>query len=337
MLHAVILAGGKGTRFWPLSRSRKGKQFLSIIGKESLLEQTIDRIKPLVKPQNIWIVGVKDQAKHFARIKKQYGCHVLYEPVGRNTAASIGWVACEILNTDPDAVMVVLPSDHSVKGIPQFRHIIREAEKQARKDKLVTIGIVPTFPHTGFGYIEVSNNKATPAQVLAFHEKPKHDVAQKYIQSGHYFWNSGMFVWKVDTFLKLLKKHLPKSYAILSNKAKLKSRFAQLENISVDYAILEKSADSTVMFKADFEWNDLGSWLALKDFWPADSQRNITKGKKILLNSKNNIIFSNRRLVALIDVQDFIVVDHEDALLIVPKASDQKIKDLYGILPKKYQ
>jgi mannose-1-phosphate guanylyltransferase len=348
MLHVVIMAGGKGTRFWPLSRSGLAKQYLNVIGKKTLIELTIERLSPLVKPENIWIVTNKSQKKYIKQFAKEIPSkNILYEPVGKNTAPCIGWAAIEIIKKDSLATMIVLPADHFINEKTIFQNAIKAAIKQIEKENsLVTIGIPPTFAHTGYGYIEVKNNNSNVLQVKKFHEKPAKDIAEQYIKKGNFFWNSGMFIWKASKILSLIQKHLPKNYEILQNiynlekdknyQQNIETEFDKFESISIDYGIMEKAYEDTKMIKAEFGWNDIGNWSSLEDFWPKDENNNAAKANLLCVDSKDNIVYSEKRLVSLVDIENLIVVDTPDALLILPKSSDQKIKNLYNKLPKKY-
>ena len=349
MIHAIIMAGGKGTRFWPLSRAVKAKQFLQIIGNRTLLEHTISRLHPLTKKENTWIVGNHAQKKFFASLKGTVPTQqILLEPCGRNTAPCIGWAALEAFNKDPDATMIVLPADHFIDDTKRFRQTLKAATDHIAKhpDRLVTIGIQPTFPHTGYGYIQAEDNQEI-TKVRAFKEKPDTKTAQEYINSKTFFWNAGIFIWKAATILDLIKTHLPTIYNGLQeittlNNQKLSAKshtealskiYHALESISVDYGILEHASDKIDMIHANFDWNDIGNWPALEDFWPKDAHQNAAKGELISLNSHRNLVHSPHKIVALIDMDDIIVIDTEDALLIAPKSSDQKIKHLYDELP----
>jgi mannose-1-phosphate guanylyltransferase len=349
MIHVIIMAGGKGTRFWPLSRSKRAKQFLNILGHKSLIEQTIQRILPSCTLHNLWIVTNQTQKTYINKIKYPLKSkQILYEPMGKNTAACIGWAATEILKKDPQATLVILPADHIIKQTKQFNQTIKKATKLAQKENcLVTIGIKPDKPHTGYGYIETTNAQKCIDQVLAFHEKPDLLTAQKFLKTGRFFWNSGMFIWQAQTIIDLMAHHLPQHYQILQKIAslpkdsqysqKLSALFSKFPNISIDYGILEKAHTQTKMIQSNFTWNDLGSWSALEEYLKKDPSNNAVKGKLKTLNSQNNLVFSPHKLVTLIDVQNLIVVDTPDALLVLPKSSDQKIKDLLNTLPLKYQ
>ncbi|MBT3580803.1 mannose-1-phosphate guanylyltransferase [bacterium] len=348
MLHVVIMAGGKGTRFWPLSKKIKAKQFLNILGNKSLLKTTIERLHPLIDKKNIWIVTNQNQKKFL--LKEKLGIptsQILYEPIGKNTAPCIGWAAFEIIKKDPKATMIVLPSDHLIKKEAKFRETLKTAVNFVKKNNcLMTIGIKPTFPHTGYGYIEIFKNinKQKIEKINTFKEKPDFITAQKYVKSEKFLWNSGMFIWQASKILELIEKYMPTNYQILAQIAKTKKSevkkltdlYQQLDSISIDYGIMEKAIDQTYLIESSFIWNDIGNWISLEEVWPQDHHNNAKKGKLITLNSKNNITYSEKKLIALIDVENLIVVESEDAILVLPKKSHQKIKELYENLDEKY-
>ena len=342
MIHAMIMAGGKGTRFWPLSRKDCPKQFLSIVDGKSLIESTIDRLKPLTKPATRWIIANATNANYLKRIKSVPAKNILLEPVGRNTAPCIGWGALEALKADKNAIMLVMPADHFISNEKAFVKTIESAYKFLQENnKLLTIGVSPTSPHTGYGYIEVESENAI-SPIKQFREKPNLPTAMDYLERGTFYWNSGIFMWRADKIIELLDKYMATDMAILRKIMGLKSHstktllplYKQLTNDSIDYAILEKCPEEIVCMKANFPWSDIGSWTALREFWPKDTHENSTNGKKaILLNSHRNMIYSQKRTVTLIDTDDYLVIDTDDALLIAPQSSDQRIKELVQLLP----
>jgi mannose-1-phosphate guanylyltransferase/mannose-6-phosphate isomerase len=342
MFHAVIMAGGKGTRFWPLSRAKKAKQFLEIVGKKTLLAHTIERIKPLVK-DNVWIVGNRGQAEHLAEAKKTLPKQqVILEPFGRNTAPSIALAAIALLKKDPDAIMAVLPADHMIESPARFRRTIKQAFDYVQKHQaFVTIGIPPTFPHTGYGYIEAKTKDSKISPVMRFCEKPDLQTAQQFISQGNFYWNAGIFVWRAQHILDSILALVPDmqmgietlcTAKTLSQKCLLES-YEKMPNISIDYAVMEKSAAQTRVIPAQFTWDDIGNWGAMDNYWPHDANGNAHRGQVIGINSHNNIIHTHKT-ATLIDVDNMIVVETPDALLIAPKSSDQKIRELYDSLPK---
>ncbi|RAP39067.1 mannose-1-phosphate guanylyltransferase [Candidatus Marinamargulisbacteria bacterium SCGC AAA071-K20] len=347
MIYTVVMAGGKGTRFWPLSRAVRAKQFLKLIGNHTLIESTIKRMESFCKRDNIFVVSNERQKKHLNDLdslmpKK----NILKEPIGKNTLPCIGWAASEILKKDKDAIMVILPSDHHIKPKGEFIKTIKKAIQEVKKNNtLVTIGIKPSHAHTGYGYIETENNKESVSKVVAFKEKPSKKMAEKYIKNGNFYWNAGIFIWRADLILELIEKHHPKNAKLLKKLGKLKKTdkkgiekcFNAFESISIDYGILEKESSRIRLVKSSFEWNDIGNWSALEGYLNQDKKKNSYKSNLIQINSKGNIAFSEKKLIACVDVENLVIVETEDAILVLPKESDQKIKDLYELLPSKYK
>jgi len=342
-LYAVILAGGSGTRFWPLSRRRTPKQFLEIVGKRSLLQETLGRIKPLIQAPRTFIVAnalyrrqLKDQLRSFPLPKK----NILLEPEGKNTAPAILWAACRIDRLDPQAVMVVLPSDHLIEHRTQFLKDLQRAVQLAREGYLVTLGVVPNRPETGFGYLKtrwVKDHRKSILKVEQFTEKPSLKTAQRFLKEKKYLWNSGMFVWKTEAILKAYKEFLPDLYRLLIDKtdsASVKTIWHRLPTISVDYGILEKSANVVTVPALGMGWSDLGSWQALWEVLPKDRWGNVSRGDHIAQDCRNTLVFAGHRLVVTIGLRDLTVVDTPDALLVCQNEDSQKVKDVVGILKK---
>jgi mannose-1-phosphate guanylyltransferase len=350
-VHAVILAGGRGTRFWPRSRTKTPKQLLTIIGKGTMLEQTVARLRPLVAADHIWTVT---NAEQDAAVRKQLpaasGKRVLVEPVGRNTAAAIALAAFHIRRAAKgDALMAVLPADHFIAQPREYREIVAAALNVAREPgRMVVLGIPPTRPDTGFGYIErldaTIGASGTPVYpVRRFTEKPPLESAKEYLASGNYHWNAGMFFWRISTFLAALQKHLPETYKILGAlaatigtaqyKTRLRKIYPKLENISVDYAILEKSthpADAPQVFviPAEVGWSDIGSWEAVYELLAKSVGENIIAGAGHSIDSSGNFISSPGKFVAAIGLKDLVVVDTVDALLICPRDRAQDVSKI---------
>jgi len=341
MIHAVIMAGGKGTRFWPLSRARKAKQFLSILGDDTLIEQTIVRIRPVV--DCVWVVGTQAQAEFFDALPDTAKPdHLLLEPVGKNTAPCIGWAASKIKSIDPDGIMVVLPSDHTIQNPQRFHALIEQAIQIARSHHhLITLGIKPTHPHTGYGYIEAKRVKHGVGSVVRFREKPNYDTAVGFIQKKRFFWNSGIFVWRAQQIFSLIQHHIPSDAEYYEQLAtlggpSLKAVYRRLQSISIDYAVMENATHLTSVLIADMGWDDIGSWSALDAHWPKDKQGNASKRPVIALDATGNIVYASK-LVTLLDVHDLVVVETPDAILVTRKASDQRIRELTEKLPSDYQ
>jgi mannose-1-phosphate guanylyltransferase len=347
-VHAVILAGGRGTRFWPRSRTRIPKQLLNIVGKDTMLQQTVARLRPLIPPERIWTVTNAEQA---AAVRKQVPAaarkRVLTEPTGRNTAAAIALAAIHIRDAaGGDALMAVLPADHYIEQEKKYREIVSAALDVARAPgRMVVLGIPPTRPETGFGYVErMSESIGTTGfpvfPVLRFTEKPELKLAQEYVATGNYHWNAGMFFWRVSTFLENLKSFLPKTYAALeklsvsigsrSYEGKLRAIYAKLENISVDYAILEPATrvegDPRVfVIPAEAGWSDIGSWAAVYELLAKQAGENVLAGAGHALDAAGNFLWSPSKFVAAIGVRDLVVVETPDALLICPRNRAQDV------------
>lgn len=336
MVHIMIMAGGIGTRFWPLSQPLKPKQFLSLIGNRPLLIETIERVKPLTPNlENLWILGNKLHHSTLAELPYSIPkTQILEEPFGKNTAPCIGWAASEVLKKDKDAIMVILPSDHWISPEEGFIKTINKAIEQVQKQNtLVTIGINPTHPHTGYGYIQTNTQDSDIKQVISFTEKPSLEIAKTYLKQGNYFWNSGIFVWKAEKILDLFQEHLPQQHAILeqlkktpSNAPEFEDFYNKFEPISIDYGIMEKASHITHMIPAEFNWSDIGSWTALEAFLKKDAHNNASNQPIFALDSNNNIIYSEGSRVILFHVHDMVIVHTKDTVLIFPKDQDQNLK-----------
>jgi mannose-1-phosphate guanylyltransferase len=349
-IHAVILAGGRGTRFWPRSRTRTPKQLLNIVGKDTMLEQTVARLRPLISPERIWTVTNTEQA---VAAKKQLPAaarkRVLIEPIGRNTATAIALAALHVRHAAKgDALMAVLPADHFIAQPDKYRKIVSAALELAREPgRMIVLGIPPTRPDTGFGYVEGMGDAigsiGFPAfAVRRFTEKPALDLAKQYVASGNYHWNAGMFFWRVSTFLDNLKRFLPKTHDALESLAetigkktyerRLRAIYPKLENISVDYAILENATRQegprqVYVIPAEVGWSDIGSWGAVYGLLSADKSADgnvfVTPGYAI--DGYGNLISVPGKFTAVVGIRDLVVVETPDALLIVPRDRAQDV------------
>jgi mannose-1-phosphate guanylyltransferase len=347
---AVLLAGGRGTRFWPRSRMRAPKQLLNIIGRETMLRETAARLKDVFALPNFWAVTNAAQAAAVRReLKGVPSAHILAEPVGRNTAAAIGLAAIHLEHEHDDAVMAVLPSDAYVADGAKYRSLVGAALELAQTaGTFVVMGIPPTRPETGYGYIEGGKTSARALgveaySVVRFTEKPDVELAREYVASKKYLWNAGMFFWRVSTFMAALKRYLPATQAALKELGKtigtkkyaaaLKKIYPKLENISVDYAVMEPStrAESAaagvrvLVIPAEVGWSDIGSWAAVYELLAKQPGQNVSAGGSFTLDSSGNYFWSPKKFVAAIGVNGLVVVETHDALLVCPRERSQDV------------
>jgi len=345
-MYCVIMAGGSGTRFWPYSRHTRPKQLLNIVGETTMLQMTVDRLKKINTVQDIFIVTREDLAETIkAEVEGVKPENIIIEPSGKNTAPCIGLSALKIAKLQDDAVMGIFPADHVIVGHKQFEKTITTAKHVARKkDALVTIGIKPTFPSTGYGYIQYDSESDVDHldaySVKVFAEKPHLSLAEKFIDSGDFLWNSGMFIWQVDTFFKNLQKYMPELNGKLQKIDKLISQEKDFADIwegidpeSIDYGIMEK-ADNVYLIKAEFEWSDLGSWNTVYNYSHKNAEGNAVKGEGIILDGKNNFIQSDNKLTAIVGMDNIVVVNTEDATLVIPKDRVEDVKTLVAEIKK---
>jgi mannose-1-phosphate guanylyltransferase/mannose-6-phosphate isomerase len=343
-LYAVILAGGSGTRFWPFSRELWPKQMLEIVGEDSLLRRALHRLDGFIPPERIALVTTSTLApeieNHLAPLgKRAREIKLIKEPVGRNTAAAIGLASVYLSRIDPEAVMLAMPSDHLIQNIEAFLEGVRRATRAAQEGFLVTFGIKPTRPETGYGYIEVEEAQggegAPFLRVRRFVEKPDLEKAKAYLRAGNFFWNSGIFVWKVSKMMEEMARHLPALFRGLKaieealgtekEEETIQTVYGELESISIDYGVLEKS-ERVVTIPASFDWSDIGSWSALDEVLEPDEKGNIVRGNVIAVDSEGSILFGGERIVAAIGLKGMIVADTVDATLIAPKDRAQDVR-----------
>lgn len=336
-IFAVIIAGGRGTRFWPLSRNARPKHLLSLNGDAPLLRQTLDRILPLSTPEKTLVVTMQSHAEEVRRVAGDLPPeNVLVEPVGKNTAPAIALAAAHVMDRDENGIMVVLPSDHIISPRDKFLADIKTgAQIAGSKGALVTFGIRPSRPETGYGYIEVGHKMGANAfSVLSFKEKPNRKKAKDYIGSGRYLWNSGIFVFRAKELMGKVEILLPALYAAwgayknsLKSREDLEKYYAAVEPVSIDYGVMEKCGSAAVV-NASFDWSDIGSWDAIDEIWKADATGNRNQGNTFVsLASKDNTVVS-KKLVALLGVDNLIVVETDDAIMICKKDRAQEIKSL---------
>jgi mannose-1-phosphate guanylyltransferase len=346
--YAVIMAGGGGIRFWPLSRQQMPKQLLNISGNDVMINESIKRLTEIIPLSDIYVITNKKQKDIMDEliISDLPRENILFEPVGRNTAACIAYAATVINKKSPDALMCVLPSDHHIAEEAGFRKALTEACNVAEETgKLITIGIKPTFPSTGYGYIRCNTEQEScingAYEVGEFIEKPNIENARKYLESGSYLWNSGMFVWKVSAILDNLARYMPRLYksmmqikemiGIEKEQEKIDSIYSVLQSISIDIGIMERS-DDVLVIPGDFGWSDIGSWDALGSIFPTDENGNIVRAKHVCMDTRNSIIYSNDRLIATIGLDDMVIADTPDALLICPKSKAQEVKRIVALM-----
>jgi mannose-1-phosphate guanylyltransferase len=343
-LNAVILAGGSGTRLWPLSTPSFPKQFLPLPNGKSMIQESLARVEGLISPGQTWVVTGRNMVQlvreHLPSIPVS---QILGEPVGRSTAAAIGWAAAAIARRDPQAIMMVLTADHVITKIDVFNQSLRLAARLARQGYLVTLGIKPTGPETGYGYIRYAAPLSEGFDHQAFDgerfvEKPDVAMAQAYLQDGHYVWNSGMFVWKVETILAALQKHLPElarridtiaeSMGTAQERATLDELWPTLQTISIDYGVMEK-ANKVAVIPVDIGWNDVGNWEQYASLFPADEHDVRRVGHHEGLGSRNVFVYNNtQRQVFTIGLEDIVVVEMDDKTVICHKDEVQRVKEL---------
>ncbi len=346
-LWAVLMAGGSGTRFWPESRAGRPKQFLTIFGKKTLLEDTTARLKTVVPPGRIIAVTQKEQVPLVSKLLKLSRSQVIGENVGRNTAPCAVLAAALIHRRDPEAVLALLPADHRIGEEKKFQKALEAAAKVATEQRMpVTFGMKPLFPHTGYGYLEMDRfftrkEDFSFYKLKCFHEKPSLPKARRFLKAKRYLWNSGMFVWRADALLEAAKKYLPEAYKLAQKildvglDSGMKRFYAAMPNISIDYGLMEKLAGKILSLPVDIDWHDLGGWQAFADLWPEDGNKNIVKGNALLVESSSNIVKAGGRLVALLGVKDLVVVDTPDALLICPKSETESIRKIVQAIKQK--
>lgn len=348
--YGLILAGGRGTRFWPRSRRAKAKQVLPFFSERSLIQETVDRLRPVLPPERIWIITNDHLRAEIIKQLPEVPKHqIIAEPAARNTAPCIGLAAQILESIDKDAVMGVFPADHVIQKPARYLRMIKPAFKAAAQGKIAVVGIQPRWAETGYGYIEfpqdVVPGATVPAPVLAFKEKPNADTAEQYLAAGNYFWNSGMFFWKASVVLNALRQHLPKTASLLAGLPKYSQRgflkalgevFPHCENISIDYAVLEKSKDVVGLPADDIGWNDVGSFNAAYELSALDGHRHASNRTPVLsLDSSGSYVDSHSgKLIALLGVKDLVVVETADAILIADRHRSQQVGDLVKMLEK---
>jgi mannose-1-phosphate guanylyltransferase len=353
-IYAVIMAGGVGSRFWPRSREKNPKQLLEIVGEGTMIQNTVRRLHGFVEEKNIFVVTNKLQKSAVLKqLPNVLPENIIVEPVGRNTAPCIGLAALFIERLDPNGIMIVLPADHLIANAREFINVLETASQVSQiTSGLVTIGIHPTHPETGYGYIQAKDrseelqrlNLDGVYEVKTFAEKPNYATAIKFLESGDFYWNSGMFIWRVDAILHELQRSLPDLHQHLKNlqpsigtplfEQNLETTYGLIRGISIDYGVMEK-AERVFVVKGDFGWNDLGSWDEVQRISSKDESGNFIKGNVITVNTKNSYIHADDKLVAVVGVEDLIVINTPDALLICKKGESQNVKEVVDHLRRK--
>ncbi len=347
--YGLILAGGRGTRFWPRSRRAKAKQVLEFFGEGTLIQQTVKRLEPVLPPERIWVLTndllQAEIRRQLPRVPKN---QILAEPAARNTAPAIGLAAHVLHSIDADAVMGVFPADHYITKPARFLRLVRPAFRAAAKGDLAILGIEPRWPETGYGYIEFPKGseagKPEAVPVVSFREKPDRATAEQFLAAGCFSWNAGMFFGRAGAFLDAMRAHLPKTASLLAGlpafqhksfQAKLAQVFPLCENISIDFAIMEKATNVVGVVAGDIGWNDVGSWNAVYELQKRDAQGNASRSTAIFEASGGNYVDAGGKLVALLGVQDLVIVDTPDALLIADRNRAQQVGDIVKLLEQR--
>ena len=346
--YGLILAGGRGTRFWPRSRRSSAKQVLRFFGERSLIQQTVDRLRPVIPPERIWVM-TNDHLR--AEIVRQLpdvpARQILAEPAQRNTAPAIGLAAHILHSVDSDAVMGVFPADQLIAKARDYTRLLKPAFAAAREGKIAVLGIKPRWAETGYGYIEfpkgIQAGAPHPSPVLKFREKPDALTAAEFVSAGNFYWNAGMFFWRASVLLESLRQFLPKTASLLDGlpafssrqfAARVRDTFPQCENISIDYAVLERAPNVVGLAAGDIGWNDVGSWNAVYELLSRDAHGNAIPSDTLVEDSSGMYVDAKGKLVALLGVKDLIVVDTPDALLIADRRRAQEVGDLVKKLEK---
>ena len=343
--YALIMAGGRGTRFWPRSRKRSAKQVLRFFGERSLIQQAADRLAGVIAPENIWVLTnafLQDEIrKQLPQVPKR---QIIAEPSQQNTAPCIGLAAKILTDADLNAVLGVFPADHLITKQARFRKFVKSAYKAAETSDVVVLGIQPRWAETGYGYIEfpkaVTPGAIEPSAVTSFREKPDEKTARKFLKSGNFFWNAGMFFWKTSTILDLMRRHQPKTATFLASLPSFQSRnfatklaevYPLCENISVDYALIEKTNTVSGIALDDIGWNDVGSWEAVYELADKDNNGNASAGEIFAEASRGNYVSAGKP-VALVGVENLVIVDTPDALLIASRSRSQDVSKIVKTL-----
>jgi len=344
--YGLILAGGRGTRFWPRSRRKRAKQVLSIFGERSLIQSTVERLSPLIPPERIWVLTNGHLREEIVRqLPSIPRRQILAEPVQRNTAPAIGLAAHILQSLDKDSIMGVFPADHVIAKPRRYLQFVRASFRAASEGKVAVLGIVPRWAETGYGYIEfprgTRSGSLSAAAVSSFREKPDSKTAAKYLAAKRFYWNAGMFFWRTDVLLEALRRYLPKTATLLASlprfsdrkfHARLDEVFSRCENISIDYAVLERAKNVVGLACDDIGWNDVGSWNAVYELVSRDRYGNAGRSTVISRDSSGNYVDAGNKLVAMLGAHNLVVVDTPDALLIADRNRAQQVGDIVKLL-----
>ncbi|NIA01678.1 MAG: NTP transferase domain-containing protein [Bacteroidia bacterium] len=339
-MKALVLAGGSGTRFWPVSRRQRPKQLLSLEGGPSLLQATVERLQPLIEPSSVWVCTTEILTQ---QVREQLPLvpedQILAEPAGRNTALAIGWSLQSMPAGERDEVVVVLPADHRIEDRDAFRRTLETAEKITREDnRVMTLGVEPVRPDTGYGYLELGallEPESGLRRVVRYKEKPDQATANRFVESGNYLWNAGIFLFRVGRLLELLEAHQPEIArglaAIERQPHRIGELYPQLPSISIDHGVMEH-LDEVVTLPLDCGWSDLGSWEALADFMSLDERGNVSKGEVISVDCQDNLFYAEEGTIAALGIEGLVVVKTRDSVLVVPKNRTQEIRKIVAAL-----
>lgn len=349
MVHAVIMAGGIGSRFWPVSRRSSPKQFLDIVGDDTMIQATVQRLSGLIAMDNCHVVTNADYVETTRRqLPALPEANILAEPIGRNTAPCILYAALRLQQLDPDAVMVVLPADHRIGDVKSFQNVLQTGiEKAQEQGALVTIGIEPTYPATGYGYIQYNPEQHTTESesgawfVRTFAEKPNEATAERFIDSGDFLWNSGMFIWRADSILAAIERHIPDvwdAFAVTTGTmgtdkeaGAVTRAYQACPSISIDYGVMEH-ADKVYVVPGNFDWNDVGDWKAVYELSKKGRHGNVISGNAVVHDSGRCLVQAREKLIALVGLHDIIVVDTDDAMLVCHRDASQQVKNVVDYL-----
>jgi len=352
MFHALIMAGGFGTRLWPLSRRNRPKQSLKLVGERTMFEHAVDRIAPIFQPEQILVVtGTEHVASLKAQAPELPPENFIVEPDGRGTAPAIGLGAIHLRRQDPEATMVVLTADHFIADAERFRRVLTAAAQVAADNHLVTLGVSPSFPSTGYGYIKQGQSLGIVEdfpifEVERFTEKPSMETAFHMVESGEYSWNSGMFIWQVDRIIEEFQCQMPEFYVHLAEveatlgtpgyEAALNRVWPQVTKQTIDYGVME-GADDVAVIPVDIGWSDIGSWTSLLELLPTDQDGNTVVGSHVGIDTHDTLVFGGKRLVATIGLEGMVIVDTEDALLVCPSDREQEVRAIVRQLERENQ